>query len=178
MAGQKNVSLFFLEKGCRLRKLIYFPDQERMKLGENRKKRLFQHSRLPRFKVRRSLECLWCAIFRFSPIFFFSCSGKCINFFNLQPFPKNKDLNFSVQPLGGFGQKNRCPSFYAGYCTCSLQIASFFKPLPIMSVCTYPQIHPRETIGKRTLSKQYFRSGEHNPITFKTIIDVNTINPS
>ncbi len=88
-----------------------------MKLGENRKKRPFQHSRLPRFKVRRSLECLWCPIFRFSPIFFFSCSGKCINFFNLQPFPKNKDLNFSVQPLGGFGQKNRCPSFYAGYCT-------------------------------------------------------------
>jgi hypothetical protein len=30
-----------LENGCRLKKLIYFPDQEKVKLGENRKKRPF-----------------------------------------------------------------------------------------------------------------------------------------
>jgi hypothetical protein len=39
------------------------------------------------------------------------------SFFHLQPFSKNKDLNFSDQPLGGFGQKNRCPNFCPGYCT-------------------------------------------------------------
>jgi hypothetical protein len=30
-----------LEKGCRLKKMIYFPDQEKVKLGENWKKHLF-----------------------------------------------------------------------------------------------------------------------------------------
>jgi hypothetical protein len=30
---------------------------------------------------------------------------------------KTKDLNLSYQPLDGSGQKNRCPSFCAEYCT-------------------------------------------------------------
>ena len=55
----------------------------------------------------------------------------------------------------------------AGCGTCLLQIICFFKPpsLPLlmMSICSYRQIHPRDTIGKPTLSKQHFRSGEHNP---------------
>ncbi len=46
-----------------------------------------------------------------------SCSGKWISFFNLQLFSKNKDFNLSDQPLGGFEQKNRCPTFCAAYCT-------------------------------------------------------------
>jgi len=67
----------------------------------------------------------------------------------------------------------------AGRGTCSLQIVSFFKPppLPIMSNWYLSPNTPEGHYNKRTLSKQQFRSGEHNPIAVKTIIDVNTINP-
>ncbi len=45
-------------------------------------------------------------------------------------------------------------------------------------VCWYLSPNtPEGHYNKRTLSKQQFRSGEHNPIAVKTIIDVNTINP-
>ncbi len=39
-------------------------------------------------------------------------------------FSKGKDLNITYQPLGGFGQKNRCPSFFA-VCWCGNPVSSF-----------------------------------------------------
>lgn len=41
----------------------------------------FQHSRLPRFKVRRSLECSRCNFTYYTKLLL-SCSGKCISFFD------------------------------------------------------------------------------------------------
>ncbi len=37
-------------------------------------------------------------------------------------------LNLSDQPLGGFGQKNRFPSFWAGYCTEDFNFEERFIP--------------------------------------------------